>query len=202
MLRLLCFVLAILLAIGCDTTDEPVAADTPILQNPLVHIPTNADWHRVAILQRNPLEPATFYIFPENNQAINAAYLAGKHFIFEFGIENRGRQVDQIRHYIIQPTPPFQDKDALQLAHEQETGAAFNLHLYTFLSEGWYQPVENVFGGGGQAVGLGVQFDLTTLDDIAIGNTTIGLIDKHRNIIGTGNSYISESTRLHIHVSR
>lgn len=203
--RILLFVVFVLLSVGCADSDNPVSNDLVADSTPIVAIPVDADWELIATLQRNPLKPAEFYIFPHQNEAINAAYRLGKHFIFEFGREIKERNVNRIRHYIIQPEPPFQDKDkdALQLKHEEGTGGKFDVHFYTFLSEGWYEPVANALGVGGEAIGLGVQFDLSTLDDIAIGHTEIGLIGRLDSpTIGRGRSFIHESTRLRIYVSR
>lgn len=64
-----------------------------ITNNPPVAIPTDAEWELIATLQRNPLRPSEFYIFEEDSIAMATAYIEGKHFIFEIGGENRGRQI-------------------------------------------------------------------------------------------------------------
>ena len=136
---------------------QPIVAPTAVTHNPPVAIPTNTEWELIATLQRNPLKPASFYLFDEDNDAIAAAYIAGKHFIFEIGSENRGRQVNQARYYILQPKPPFQDKDMLQQGHE-ETGFKSGLHIYHFETlGGWFVPKET-WSGGGEATGFIVEF--------------------------------------------
>lgn len=67
-----------------DVESEDVVIDS----TPVVAIPTDVGWELIATLQRNPLDPGMFYIFPEENEAISKAYEEGKHFIFEIGGEN------------------------------------------------------------------------------------------------------------------
>ena len=216
-MRFLLCVLATLLICGCDYFDDSEdtlhddSEDTlnPIIDSTPVVIPTDADWELIATLERNPLRPATFYIFEGQNEAIEPAYRAGKHFIFEIGTEFRETRSIVVRHYIIQPTPPFQesDKQPGQLDKEEKDKGAFRVHRYAFLSEGWYVSKPN-----SPAVGLGVEFDLTSFEDltgqlgqIEIGQTTIGLIDTLDNpIIGKGvrDPYIESWVRLRIYVSR
>ena len=182
----------------------PTPAPTPtVTENPPVAIPTDAEWELIATLQRNPLRPAEFYLFDEDKDAITRAYTAGKHFIFEIGHENKGRQVNQARYYIIQPEPPFQDKDkdALQLAHEQQTGVKSDKHTYFFPSSGWYVPRGNIFGTGGEATGLSVEFNVYIIDDIDLSNPQIGLAGPNTSI-GGGRSFIHEWVRLRVYVSR
>ena len=179
---------------GCDYFDDSDEMANPVVDSTPVVIPVDADWELVATLQRNPLRPAEFYIFPEQAALINAAYREGRHFIFELGGENIGRQVKQIRHYMIQPEPPFQDKhkDALHLTNEQQTGVKFDNHYYVFSSEGWYESVANLVGQ--KAIGLGVEFSLTHFEprgqfagEGTIHSTKMGLIDRlDSSIIGRG----------------
>ena len=168
---------------------------TPVTDNPPVAIPTDAEWELIATLQRNPLRPAEFYLFDEDKKAITNAYIAGRHFIFEIGSENRSRQVNQARYYILQPESPFEDKDELQQAHEQRTGVKWDKHIYKFPSSGWYVPIGNFIGTGGEATGLFVEFDSYTVDGTELGNPTIGLDMQGRN-------FIREWVRLRVYVSR
>ena len=73
------------------TEPEPVALDGMVVDSTPVALPVDADWELIATLQRNPLDPGMFYIFPEQNEAIGKAYEAGKHFIFEIGWSLRSR---------------------------------------------------------------------------------------------------------------
>ena len=182
----------------------PTPAPTPtVTENPPVAIPTDAEWELIAMLQRNPLRPAEFYLFDEDQTAISGAYLAGKHFIFEIGSENKGRQGAGTRHYIIQPEPPFQDKykDAAHLDHEKRTGVKAGKHTYSFLSSGWYVPRGNLIGTGGEAIGLGVVFDQFIVDDKDQSSVTVGLLVSNHTI-GGGRSFIREWVRLRVYVSR
>ena len=127
-MRFLLLVLIALLVIGCDYFDDtvdPITYDsTPVI------LPPNADWELIATLQRNPLYPSVFYIFDEEKQIINEAYLDGKYFIFEIGREHRGTQRIVVRHYIIQPTPPFLDDDKHigQVVQWDQEGVKFDVH--------------------------------------------------------------------------
>ena len=47
-----------------------IAPTTPVSDNPPVAIPTDAEWELIATLQRNPLKPASFYLFDEDKDAI------------------------------------------------------------------------------------------------------------------------------------
>lgn len=182
----------------------PTPAPTPtVTENPPVAMPTEAEWELIATLQRNPLKPGLFYLFDKDQKAIMTAYIAGKHFIFEIGMENKGRQGNQLRHYIIQPEPPFQDKDkdATLLAHELETNTRGGKHIYTFPSSGWYIPLGHLIGSGGEATGLSIEFDLFIIDDKDLSDPQIGLAVPDRPI-GGGRSFIHEWVRLRVYVSR
>lgn len=200
----------LLLVAGCDYFDDSdddfnLAKDsTPVI------LPADATWELIATLQRNPLAPAMFYIFPEENTAMINAYVDGKHFIFEFGGEYR-EDTSLIRHYIIQPEKPFQhkDKSPATIHEEKRSGVKWDVHEYFFRSEGWYVSVEFTGGYGTVpgAIGFGVEF--SKVDHEARGhwtggtdyNTVIGLADKPFSV-GSGHSYISDHTRLRIYVSR
>ena len=167
---------------------------TTVTDNPPVAIPTDAEWELTATLQRNPLRPAEFYLFDEDNEAIAAAYIAGKHFIFEIGGENRGRQINQARYYIIQPKPPFldEDKDALLLAHEERTGFKSGLHIYHFETlGGWFVPKKSWSGDTDGATGIVVEFSAFIKPTV-----TIELNNPRSQ------SYIKEWARLRVYVSR
>ena len=169
---------------------------TAVSGNPPVALPTDANWELIATLQRNPLRPFEFYLFEEDNDAIATAYIAGKHFIFEIGGENRSRQVGQARYYIIQPEPPFQDKDALQAGLEQRTGFKSGLHTYKFQSSGWYVTKEqrntNWLITSPKATGFVVEFS-----EFIKPTATIRL-----NSDTSGNHYIREWARLRVYVSK
>ena len=171
---------------------------------PPIAIPTDTEWEHIATLQRNPLKPGLFYLFDADHTAIMTAYLAGKHFIFEIGSENQGRRADQIRHYIIQTEPPFQDKhkDAILLAYERETGIKNGIHTYAFLSPDWYVPRQNVFGNRGEAKGLGIEFSQFIVDETDQSTAEIGLHVDGTSFIGVGRSFIHEWIRLRVYVSR
>ena len=182
----------------------PTPAPTPtVTENPPVAIPTEAEWELIATLQRNPLKPSLFYLFDKDQKAIMTAYIAGKHFIFEIGSENKGREASQARYYIIQPEPPFQDKhkDANLLHHEQRTGIKDGMHTYTFLSSGWYVPKEDIFVTGGEAIGLAVEFNQFIADGIDQSYPSIGLFAPNKSI-GQGRSFIHGGVRLRVYVSR
>ena len=227
-MRYLFFVIAtLLLIVGCESTEtvndvgpddevvdgavivDEVEEEVPcVIVPPPVAPPTNADWELVATLQRNPLSPAMFYIFPEQNEAISAAYEAGKHFILELGGEFRAGWTDIVRHYIIQPDIPFQDKDksATRVDEENKSGIKYHVNKYLFLSDRWYATEENLLGDIG--VGLGIEFDLNHAEPrgnfIGEGTlylTRIGVIDT-THLIGRRNSVIGDLTRLRIYVSR
>ena len=91
---------------GCldlgDTTKNDVSpeeVDPPVIDStPVVAIPTDVDWELIATLQRDPLSPGEFYIFPEQNEAISKAYEGG-----EIGGEFNEGWGKIIRHYIIHP---------------------------------------------------------------------------------------------------
>lgn len=172
---------------------QPITAPTPaVTDNPVVAIPTDAEWELIATLQRNPLKPASFYLFDEDNDAIAGAYIAGKHFIFEIGSENRGRQINQARYYIIQPMPPFKEKDVAQSAHEERTGFKSGLHVYHFeTADGWFVPKETR-SGGGEATGIIIEFS-----EFIKPTATIKL-----NSHPSSESYIKEWARLRVYVSR
>ena len=174
-----------------------IAPTTPVSDTPPVAIPTDAEWELIATLQRNPLKPASFYLFDEDKDAIANAYIAGKHFIFEIGGENRSRQINQARYYIIQPEPPFQDKDTLQLAHEERTGLKSGKHIYHFETvDGWFITEEkrntNWQITSPKATGFVVEFS-----EFIKPTTTIRL-----NSDTSGNHYIKEWARLRIYVSQ
>lgn len=182
---------------------------TVVSDNPPVAIPTDAEWELIATLQRNPLRPAEFYLFDEDKKALNAAYLAGKHFIFEIGSENRSRQINQMRYYIIQPEPPFQDKDPLQQAHEEKTGARTGKHTYFFPSTGWYVAKEHRSHATGQitsraATGFFVAFDVFIVkneegeeQDISAPQIRLNSSDSF-----LGDNWIREWVRLRVYVNR
>ena len=88
---------------AAEATETEEELDDVMVDSTPVALPVDADWELIATLQRNPLAPETFYIFPEENEVISKAYEAGKHFIFELGIEYKEGYVYKIRHYIIQP---------------------------------------------------------------------------------------------------
>ena len=227
-MRYLFFVIAtLLLIVGCESTEtvndvgpddevvggavivDEVEEEVPcVIVPPPVAPPTNVDWELIATLQRNPLSPAEFYIFPEENKAISAAYEAGKHFIFEMGGELREGRTDLVRHYIFQPELPFQDKhkSAARVEYEDDTGVKWHIHLYIFLSQGWYATKEDLAGHKG--IGLGIEFAITHTEPrghfIGEGTdyrTQIGVMDS-MHIIGRRNSVIEDWTRLRIYVSR
>ena len=138
-----------------------------VIDSTPVALPVDVDWELIATLQRNPLDPGMFYIFPEENEAISKAYEAGKHFIFEIGGELREGMKGAsttIRHYIIQPEIPFQDqhKGPYKVKWEEDEGTKRHLHYYTFLSRGWYATHEDLVGDEG--IGLGVEIDITHID--------------------------------------
>lgn len=173
----------------------PITAQTPITTaNPPIAIPTDTEWELIATLQRNPLKPADFYLFDEDNDAITNAYREGKHFIFEIGSENRSRQVNQARYYILQPSLPFEN-DPLEAAHEAATGVTSGKHTYHFFSTGWYVARENVFGGSGEATGLFIEFNLHEIKSKDLSTVNIGLNKEGRN-------YIKEWVRLRIYVNQ
>ena len=220
-MRFVLLVIAALLIVGCDYFDDSedtLHDDSGDTLNPILYdstpvvIPTDADWELIATLERNPLRPATFYIFDWQKEIVNQAYLDGKHFIFEIGGEYRDKRKIVVRHYIIQPTAPFLDEDKHigQVVQWKEEGVRFHVHYYAFLSEGWYVAKE-YRDGGGQAIGLGVHFDITDLKPIeefpdpaqTIHGLSIGLIDKLDTvIIGKGLSFIEPWVRLRIFVSQ
>ena len=203
MMRYTLLLVAVLLIVGCEV-DNPFTQDTP----QTIVIPADADWELIATLERNPLRPSQFYIFPEEMHVINTGYVAGEHFIFEIGKEHRETYRNKIRHYIIQPTLPFQDVDKHpgQVSQWEEEGVKFDGHQYFFLSEGWYVSKPN-----SPAVGLGIEFDLTHFKPTeefpgpaeTLHSVTIGLINTLDNpIIGRGPSYIDGDARLRIYVSQ
>ena len=205
-MRYTLLLIAVLLIVGCEV-DNPFTQDTP----QTIVIPADADWELIATLERNPLRPSQFYIFPEEMPVINTAYVDGKHFIFEIGKEHRETYRNKIRHYIIQPTLPFQDveKHPGQVSQWEEEGVKFDGHRYFFLSESWYIPKENLIGE--HAIGLGVEFDLThskpteEFPDPAetLHNVRLGLINTLDNpIIGQGPSFIEANARLRSYGSR
>ena len=205
-MRYTLLLIAVLLIVGCEV-DNPFTQDTP----QTIVIPADADWELIATLERNPLRPETFYIFDWQAEVINTAYVDGKHFIFEIGKEHRETYRNKIRHYIIQPTLPFQDVDKHpgQVSQWKAEGVKFDGHRYFFLSEGWYIPKENLIGE--HAIGLGVEFDLTHFKPTeefpapaeTLHNVRIGLINTLDNpIIGQGPSYIEADARLRIYVSQ
>lgn len=223
MFRFLLIAMLLLLA-GCDYFDdsedtspvEPVDdtatvdtandADCVFILPAPVNIPTDVDWELVATLQRNPLSPAQFYIFPEPKELMVEAYLTGKHFIFEIG----GEFADWLgsRHYIIQPYIPFQDKDKHPgtVKEQQRSGIKIDSHFYAFLSEGWYVSVdfEGPYGATPGAVGLGVEFSVhrNLKDEILTYGVQIGLLNHDSRSMDFTHSYISDSTRLRVYVSR
>ena len=209
-----CVIAMLLLLVGCDYFDDsddmsdPDAMFNLVIDSMPVALPVDADWELIATLQRNPLSPAMFYIFPEQNEAISDAYEAGKHFIFEIGHELREGRVDAVRHYIIQPELPFQDKhkSSARVKHEDDKGVKWHTHLYVFLSEGWYVTAEDLVGHKG--IGLGVEFAITHTEPrghfIGEGTdygTQMGVMDS-MHIIGRRNSIIEDWTRLRVYVSR
>ena len=209
-----CVIALLLLIVGCeyfDDSEDMSESDDMlnlVIDSTPVALPVDADWELIATLQRNPLSPTMFYIFPEQNEAISAAYEAGKHFIFEMGGELREGRTDPVRHYIIQPELPFQDKhkSAARVEYEDDTGVKWHTHLYVFLSEGWYVTAEDLVGHKG--IGLGVEFAITHTEPrghfIGEGTdygTQIGVMDS-MHIIGRRNSIIEDWTRLRVYVSR
>lgn len=184
---------------GVGTSPPTPDATAP----PPVAIPTDAEWEHIATLQRNPLKPGLFYLFEADHTAIMTAYLAGKHFIFEIGTENQARRVDQIRHYILQTEPPFQDKykDAVLLAYEQQTGIKNGVHTYALLSGGWYGPQGNLIGSRARPIGLGVVFDQFIVDGIDQSTAEIG-VEVENHFIGAGGVFVHEWVRLRVYVSR
>ena len=212
---LFCVIAMLLLVVGCDYFDD--SDDTSgsgdmlnlVVDSTPVVIPTDADWDLIATLEHNPLRPTEFYIFPEQEQAIITAYVAGKHFIFEIGSDPIEIFKNKIRHYIIQPEKPFLDanKADWQVASEKDSGVKFHNHYYAFLSEGWYKP-DSQYG----AVGLGVEFSefhTRPTEEFPDPATTtqgvkIGLIDDLSSaIVGLGGrSFIKAEIRLRIYVSR
>lgn len=197
-----------------EEAPEPEAEDVdpPVIDStPVVAIPTDVDWELIATLQRDPLAPGMFYIFPEQQEAIGKAYEAGKHFIFEIGGEYNEGWRKMVRHYIIQPEVPFQDqhKDPFFVQEEEEDGTKLHIHYYTFLSEGWYATAETLVGEVG--IGLGVKIDVTHIDWPAEGPFpaqkgtdyyhSIGVIDSS-GLLGRSNSAIGREFRLRIYVSR
>ena len=227
-MRYLFFVIAtLLLIVGCESTetvnvvgpddevvDGAVIVDEVEEEGPCVIVPppvlppVNADWELIATLQRNPLSPAKFYIFPEENEAISEAYEEGKHFIFELGGEFRAGWTDVFRHYIIQPEKPFQDKDKSpgQVRKENSSGIKDHVHKYLFLSDRWYRTKENFIGEKG--IGLGVEFYLNHAEprghfigEGTLYGSSIGVIDSS-HLMGRRNSVIEDWTRLRIYVSR
>ena len=226
---LFCVIMTLLFVVlaGCldlgDTTkndvspeevDPPVPeeVDPPVIDStPIVAIPTDVDWELIATLQRNPLDPGMFYIFPEQNEAIGKAYEAGKHFIFEIGGELNEGGSTTIRHYIIQPEIPFQDqhKGPYRVKWEEDGGTKWHTHYYTFLSKGWYATHPDLFGDEG--IGLGVKIHITHLNWPAEGPfpavkgeryySRIGVMDSS-GTLGRSNSAIGSGVRLRIYVSR
>ena len=209
-----CVIALLLLIVGCEYFDDSEDMSewddmlNLVIDSTPVALPVDADWELIATLQRNPLSPTMFYIFPEQNEAISAAYEAGKHFIFEMGGELREGRTDPVRHYIIQPELPFQDKhkSAARVEYEDDTGVKWHTHLYVFLSEGWYVTAEDLVGHKG--IGLGVEFAITHTEPrghfIGEGTdygTQIGVMDS-MHIIGRRNSIIEDWTRLRVYVSR
>ena len=194
---------------GVESGDETVEDKGPcVIVPPAVAPPTDVDWELIATLQRNPLSPAMFYIFPEQNEAISTAYEAGKHFIFEIGGELREGRTEPIRHYIIQPELPFQDKHKsfARLKDEDDKGVKWHIHLYVFLSEGWYVTAEDLVEHKG--IGLGVEFAIHHVEPRGrfVGEGTdylsqIGVMDSI-HIIGRRNSIIEDWARLRVYVSR
>ena len=229
-MRFFCVIMTLLFVVlaGCldlgDTTkndvspeevDPPVPEEAfpPVIDStPIVAIPTDVDWELIATLQRNPLDPGMFYIFPEENEAISKAYEGGKHFIFEIGGELREGGSNVIRHYIIQPEIPFQDqhKGPYRVKWEEDGGTKYHVHYYTFLSRGWYATAETLIGSD-VGIGLGVEIDITHLDWPAEGPfpavkktnhySSIGVMDSS-GILGRSNSAIARDVRLRIYVSR
>ena len=197
-----------------EEAPEPEAEDvgSPVIDStPVVAIPIDVDWELIATLQRDPLAPGMFYIFPEQREAISKAYEGGKHFIFEIGGENNEGWSKMIRHYIIHPEVPFQDqhKDPFLVQRENADGTKYHVHHYRFWSEGWYATHPNLIGDKG--VGLGVEIDITHIDWPAEGpfpavkNThhhhNIGVMDSSGSL-GRSNSAINREARLRIYVSR
>ncbi len=196
-----------------EEAPEPEAEDVdpPVIDSTPVVIPTDVDWELIATLQRNPLDPEMFYIFPEQKEAISKPYEEGKHFIFEIGGEFREGNSNVIRHYIIQPEAPFQDQHKLPrvVIVEEADGTKWHVHNYTFLSEGWYATHQDLIGNEG--IGLGVQFEIQHIDWPAEGlfpavkkinyNSSIGVMDSSGSL-GRSNSAIGRDARLRIYVSR
>ncbi|MDE0012213.1 MAG: hypothetical protein OXU36_13775 [Candidatus Poribacteria bacterium] len=182
--------------VDMELSGLPTTAPThAVTDNPPVAIPTDAEWELIATLQRNPLRPSEFYLFDEDNAAIAGAYIAGKHFIFEIGGENKGRQITQARYYIIQPESPFQDKDkdALQKAHDGRTGFKSGLHRYHFETlGGWF--ITRKDASGRVVTGFTVEFSEFIKPTVEITlNANSGLYLDN---------YIKDSARLRIYVSR
>ena len=197
-----------------EESPEPEAEDvgSPVIDStPVVAIPIDVDWELIATLQRNPLDPGMFYIFPEQNEPMCKAYEEGRHFIFELGYEFRESNSNVIRHYIIQPDVPFQDQDKPPnlIIHEDAEGTKWHRHSYSFLSEGWYATHEDLIGDKG--IGLGVVFDIYHKDWPAEGlfpavketdySFSVGVMDSSGSL-GRSNSAIGRDIRLRVYASR
>lgn len=127
------------------------------------------------------------------------------------GVSDKEEWGKVIRHYIIQPEIPLQDKhkDPFFVKQEEIDETKWHTHYYTFLSEGWYESHEDLVGNEG--IGLGVQIDITHIDwpaefpFPAIKGTdyysSIGVMDSS-GTLGRSNSAIGRETRLRIYVSR
>ena len=64
-MRFLVCVITTLLIAGCGYFDDSDDMANPVIGSTPIVIPVDADWELIATLQRNPLSPAAFYIFPE-----------------------------------------------------------------------------------------------------------------------------------------
>ncbi len=205
-LRILLILLVVI--VGCDYFDDSEDIENPFIDSTPVVIPVDGDWELIATLERNPLDPAMFYVFPEQNELIMEAYLAGKHFIFEIGFDLIHEVAD--RYYIIQPHAPFQDKhkDPYRVWLDKKKGVKIDAHTFHFLAnlpDNWYTSVPDHLEGfnSGKALGLGVDFSVHTWFDNGSKNygVRIGLLHDSFTI-GRGNHFIKEGIRLRIYVSR
>ena len=196
-----------------EEAPEPEAEDVdpPVIDSTPVVIPTDVDWELIATLECNPLDPEMFYVFDEDMETISKAYGEGKDFIFELGGAFREGGSRVIRHYVIQPDVPFQDKDKPFLVQksEEDSGTKWHIHYYTFLSEGWYSTHQDLIGNEG--IGLGVEFLIQEIDweadwfGPALEDTnysfSAGVMDSS-GLLGRSNSAIGYDVNLRIYASR
>ena len=127
------------------------------------------------------------------------------------GVSDKEEWGKVIRHYIIQPEIPLQDKhkDPFLVKQEEIDETKWHTHYYTFLSEGWYATAPTLIGDVG--IGLGVEITTMHIDWAAEGHfpavkktnydSRIGVMDSS-GTLGRSNSAIGRETRLRIYVSR